>query len=105
MAESLISKPIPDSKYFFDRYISPNKRYAAEAMRPRIVDFELTSKCGGACTYCYASSPYFKGADMPTEQALALVDDLAATGVSQSIPNRNPTPTTSTTSRSAATTT
>ena len=83
MAETMISKPIPDSRYFFDRYISPNKRYAAEAMRPRIVDFELTSKCGGACTYCYASSPYFKGADMPTEQALAVIDDLAEMGVSQ----------------------
>ena len=60
---SIISKPIPSSEYYFEKYLSPNKRADAEAMTPRIVDFEVTSKCTGACTYCYASSPFFKGED------------------------------------------
>ncbi|MBI2061102.1 MAG: radical SAM protein [Nitrospirae bacterium] len=83
MSHSLISKPIPSSKYYFERYLSPRKRHAAENLRPRIVDFELTSKCAGACTYCYTSSPFFKGQDMPTELALRLVDELVELGISQ----------------------
>jgi MoaA/NifB/PqqE/SkfB family radical SAM enzyme len=59
------------------------KRAAAESMTPRIVDFEVTSKCTGACTYCYASSPFFKGQDMPTDMALRVIDDLADLGVTQ----------------------
>lgn len=83
MTQRLISKPIPSSEYYFERYLSPKKREAAAEMRPRIVDFEITSKCGGACTYCYTSSPFFKGADMPTDTALSVIDDFLALGVTQ----------------------
>lgn len=83
MRQDLISRPIPSSEHYFQRYLSPQKRQAAETLRPRIVDFELTSKCGGACTYCYASSPFFTGEHMPTDKALSLVDELVELQVTQ----------------------
>ncbi len=83
MAQDLISRPIPSSQYYFERYLSPQKRQSARTLKPRIVDFELTSKCGGSCTYCYASSPYFVGEHMATDTALRLVDDLVTLGVTQ----------------------
>ncbi len=83
MVEPLISKPIPSSEYYFNKYLSPKKRHSAAELKPSIVDFELTSKCGGACTYCYASSPFFAGESMATGLALQIVDDLVALGVTQ----------------------
>ncbi len=83
MANTIIGKPIPTSKYYFDKYLSPKKRQSGAEMKPTIVDFELTSKCGGACTYCYASSPFFAGENMPTEMALGVIDDLVEMGVTQ----------------------
>jgi radical SAM protein with 4Fe4S-binding SPASM domain len=82
MKNSLISKPLP-SRVYFERYLSADKRACAEAMTPRIVDFAITSKCAGTCTYCYTSSPFFKGEDTPTDVAMRVIDELADLGVTQ----------------------
>ena len=51
----------------------------SEDKKPVVV-WNVTSRCNLACTHCYASVGQNRGGELDTQEALAVIDDLAAFG-------------------------
>jgi len=57
-------------------------RKAMNIPPPFLVSYSITSKCNLACRHCYSNSSEKAGSDdLPTEEALKLIDDIAAWGI------------------------
>ena len=58
----------------------PSHLLQFSADKKPVVVWNVTSRCNLACTHCYASVGQNTGDDLTTEEALAVIDDLAAFG-------------------------
>src|SRR3990172_11178165 len=68
---------------FFEVYLNPDRQQAANEGIPFEVDFEITTQCLGACSFCFTNSLAARRDYMPTEKVLETIDQLSNLGIRQ----------------------
>ena len=65
------------------KFVSPSRKRARDEKRVLMMDVEITDKCYGGCSYCYASGDGFKSRFMPRERMFNLIDEAKELGLRQ----------------------